>query len=105
MWMLWISAEMNKQVCLRGGVGVEETRDCGCKNTKLLFECVSSALSRPRHTDGAVHEGPLPTGLHRSGQRDELSIDLQSLNFFVKLDLRTQVRAVFKSLPVRIHIY
>lgn len=72
----WLSAEMNTQLCLRGSVGVEGTRDCGRKNTKLLFECVSSALSRPRHTDGAVQEGPLPTGLHRSGQRDEVSIDL-----------------------------
>lgn len=44
-------------------------------------------------------------------ERDELGIDLQSLSFFVKQDLRTEVRALFKTpyshayLLIHVHFY
>lgn len=44
---------------------------------------------------------PLPGGRQRSGRRDQSGIDRQSLRFFVKQDLRT----IFKSLLLRIHMY
>lgn len=49
------------------------------------------------YADSGVQEEAAAWG----GRRDQSGIDRQSLHFFVKQDLRT----IFKSLLVRVHMY
>lgn len=81
----WRAAE-NSRLCLKG-----------CLRG---FQVLRTETNR--HTEERSH------WLHAAqdtGQRDELGIDLWSLSFFVKQKLRTRARALFKSRPIRIHIY
>lgn len=50
-----------------------------------------------RHTASAIQEEP--PAVQDSGQRDELRIDLWSFSYFVKQDLRTEARLLFKKSP------
>lgn len=79
-------------------------REPGNAKIKRPLEWVSSAV-RDKQTDSGIQRSHWLRALQDSDQRDELGIDLRSLSFFVKQDLRTQARALFKSLPIHIHIY
>lgn len=106
--VIWLGKRINKQLSSKDGVDVEGAWDCGDKRLyERLFEWVSSAVSRDKQTHRQCHTTGATAwrAAQDTGHRDQPGIDLQSLSFFVKQDLRTRARALFKSLPIHIHIY
>lgn len=102
--MVTVFGEIDEHLSGRAGADNKGALDCGDKKAEMLCECVVSVntdrLRQCRARGATAYRAGQDTG-----QRDKLDIDLSSLSFFVKQDPRTKVRALFKSLPIHIHIY